>query len=280
MAFYFKTLHQWAKYRYGIYRKDYLMRQKTIQTIKEIIDAGNIDQVFLDRLKNDQRKGVQKLLQTYEKRLQKQELLEEQYEEITSIERQLYTNGLTNIVGIDEAGRGPLAGPVVAAAVVLPKDFKLLGLTDSKQLNEHERNKFYKVIKKEAICYSIALVDNEDIDRINILNATKKAMRSALSQLTVPIDHVLIDAVNIDPLPYTSDVIIKGDQKSISIAAASILAKVKRDKVMREIHREYPMYQFNNHKGYGTNFHLESLKKYGISPYHRKSFAPVQKVMK
>lgn len=257
-----------------------MIQNKTIPMIKKIIDAGNIDKKLIDSLKNDQRKGVQQLWKSYEKKRRKQQQLEKQYEKMCHYERLHYKNGLINIAGIDEAGRGPLAGPVVAAAVILPEEFQLLGLTDSKQLNERERNEFYKIIKEKSVCYNIAIVDNKEIDQINILEATKKAMRSALATLTVSIDHVLIDAVNLDPLPYSSDIIVKGDEKSVTIAAASILAKVTRDQLMEKIHNKYPMYHFDSNKGYGTKMHLESLRKYGITPYHRKSFAPVQKAMK
>lgn len=256
------------------------MKDKTINHIKEMLDSENFDKKLFEMLKSDHRKGVQQLVKTYENKQKRKQQLEEQYTKICSFERQLYTKGLTNIVGIDEAGRGPLAGPVVAAAVILPENFKLLGLTDSKKLSAKERNEFYHIIKKEAISYHVSMISNEEIDQINILEATKKAMRTALATLTVNIDHVLIDAVNLDPLPYPSDVIIKGDETSVSIAAASILAKVTRDQFMDKIHHQYPMYGFNSHKGYGTKLHIESLKKYGISPYHRKSFSPVQSAMK
>lgn len=256
------------------------MKGKTIANIKDILDSGNVDEEILIKLKSDQRKGVQKLIKSYKNKQRKLRLLEKQYDQICSIERSLYEQGLTNIAGIDEAGRGPLAGPVVAAAVVLPKDFKLLGLTDSKQLSERSRNEFYEIIKSDAIAYSVSIIGNQTIDQINIFAATQKAMRSALAKLNVTIDHVLIDAVNLDPLPYPSDVLIKGDQKSVSIAAASILAKVTRDQFMMEIHEQYPMYHFNTHKGYGTKRHIEKLRKYGVTPFHRKSFAPVRNAIK
>src|SRR5690625_4768610 len=144
------------------------MKELTIKDIKQLIDSGNVKKEFIESLRNDERKGVQQLIKSYDNQMQKEIRLEKQFEEISSIERQLFANGFTNIVGIDEAGRGPLAGPVVAAAVILPKDFKLLGLTDSKQLSEKERYKFFEIIKKEAVCFSMAMVDNVEIDQINI----------------------------------------------------------------------------------------------------------------
>lgn len=255
------------------------MKSKTIATIKKMLESEEVDEQLLAQLKQDERKGVQKLVQSYENKRKKHELLVKQYIEISKWERALFKKGLKHIVGIDEAGRGPLAGPVVAAAVILPEDVSLLGLTDSKQLSEQQRNCYFEEIQQVAIDYQIAIIDNEVIDQLNILAATKKAMRTALSNLSVPVDHVLIDAVDIEPIPYSSDVLIKGDQKSISIAAASILAKVTRDQYMLSIHEEYPQYGFHQHKGYGTKEHINMIKKYGITPYHRQSFAPVKKAM-
>ncbi|WP_284139933.1 ribonuclease HII [Virgibacillus sp. LDC-1] len=248
----------------------------TITEIKTILASGEVKDTLLQELKNDNRKGVQALLKRYEAKQQHVLLLEKQFQTMCHFENEGRKNGYMYIAGMDEAGRGPLAGPVVAAAVILPPHFKLLGLNDSKQLNEAQRNEFFHIIKDQAISYSIAVQDNSIIDDINIFEATKRAMRLALDELHIAPDYVLIDAVNLDRLPWPSKAMTKGDQKSISIAAASILAKVTRDTLMQEIHEQYPMYQFNRNMGYGTKAHLEALKTYGITPYHRKSFAPVK----
>lgn len=256
-----------------------LIKKKSIKDIKNILFSENVDQVFIDQLKNDDRKGIQKLLLTYERHQQKERQLASKFLQMSQYESKCYAQGKTYIAGVDEAGRGPLAGPVVAAAVILPKDFKLFGLTDSKQLSEKQRTYFYEKIKTEAIDYHISMIHSEEIDQINIFEATKKAMQMAIRNLSKQADHVLIDAVTLHGLPCTSDVIIKGDQQSISIAAASVLAKVTRDHLMHEIHQQYPAYHFNSNMGYGTKQHLEALMKYGITPYHRKTFSPVKQAM-
>ncbi len=194
-------------------------------------------------------------------------------------ERRYRSMGKRLIAGIDEAGRGPLAGPVVAAAVILPDNFKLLGLNDSKQLNKSKREEYYQIIVEQAISYGISIVENDVIDDINIYEATKLAMKQALNKLEPKADYVLIDAVELNNLPCSSESIVKGDAKSVSIAAASILAKVTRDSVMRTIHEQYPMYDFQSNMGYGTKVHMEKLKKFGASPYHRKTFAPVKETI-
>ena len=189
-------------------------------------------------------------------------------------ENELYDKGLNYIGGVDEVGRGPLIGSVVAACVVLPKDFVLDGLTDSKKLSEKKRNEFYNVIMDKAIAIGIGIVDEKTIDEINIYEATKIAMKKAISDTNIKPDHVLIDAMPLDiDVPTTS--IIKGDAKSISIAAASVIAKVTRDRMMYELDKIYPMYGLASNKGYGTKKHIEAIKKYGITKYHRLSFKPV-----
>lgn len=189
-------------------------------------------------------------------------------------EKELYKNGCKYIGGVDEVGRGPLIGSVVAACVVLPFDFALDGLTDSKKLSEKKRDKFYKIIWEKAIAIGIGIVDEKVIDEVNIYEATKIAMKKAICDTNIKLDHVLIDAMPLDiDVPTTS--IIKGDAKSISIAAASVIAKVTRDKMMYELDKIYPMYDLANNKGYGTKKHIEAIKKYGITKYHRLSFKPV-----
>ena len=189
-------------------------------------------------------------------------------------EKELYKKGVKLIAGVDEVGRGPLIGPVVAAAVILPKRFKLEGLTDSKKLSEKKREQFYEVIKKEAIAIGIGVISEKRIDEINIYEATKEAMYEAISNLNPKPEHILIDAMKLDlSVPSTS--IIKGDLLSISISAASVIAKVTRDHMLYEIDKEYPMYDLKNNKGYGTKKHIEAIKKYGITKYHRLSYKPV-----
>lgn len=189
-------------------------------------------------------------------------------------ENELYEKGLEYIGGVDEVGRGPLIGSVVAACVILPRDFVLEGLTDSKKLSEKKRNEYYKIIKEKAIAIGIGIVNEKVIDEVNIYEATKIAMKKAISDTNIKPDHVLIDAMPLDiDVPTTS--IIKGDAKSISIAAASVIAKVTRDRMMYELDKIYPMYDLANNKGYGTKKHIEAIKKYGITKYHRLSFKPV-----
>ena len=189
-------------------------------------------------------------------------------------ERELNEKGITLIAGVDEVGRGPLIGPVVAAAVILPKDYKLEGLTDSKKLSEKKREMFYEIIKRDALAIGIGIVDEKKIDEINIYEATKVAMKEAINKLKIKPEHILIDAMPLDlDIPTTS--IIKGDLLSITISAASVIAKVTRDHMLYDIDKEYPMYDLKNNKGYGTKKHIEAIKKYGITKYHRLSYKPV-----
>lgn len=190
-------------------------------------------------------------------------------------ERELRKKGITLIAGVDEVGRGPLVGPVVTACVILPEKFDLPHLTDSKKLTEKRREILYKEIQEQALGIGIGIVDNEEIDRINILNATKKAMKMAINNCKVKPEHVLIDAVKLDiDIPTTS--IIKGDLKSITISAASVIAKVTRDHMLYELDEKYPMYDFKHNKGYPTNKHIEAIKEYGIIKEHRRSYSPVK----
>lgn len=189
-------------------------------------------------------------------------------------ENELYEKGLKYIGGVDEVGRGPLIGSVVAACVVLPKDFILEGLTDSKKLSEKKRNEFYNIIKENAVAIGIGVVDEKEIDEVNIYEATKLAMKEAIKNTNIKLEHVLIDAMPLD-IDVDTTSIIKGDAKSISIAAASVIAKVTRDKMMYELDKRYPMYDLANNKGYGTKRHIEAIKEYGITKYHRLSFKPV-----
>ena len=193
--------------------------------------------------------------------------------ELKSIEKELYNKGFEKICGIDEAGRGPLAGPVVVAGVIMPKESMIEGVNDSKKVSEKKREKLYDIILEEAISYSVAIIGQDIIDEINILNATKQGVTKVVEELDVQPDLILVDAlthINTKGIPYDS--IIKGDAKCYNIAAASIIVKVTRDRIMRQWDEIYPQYGFINHKGYGTAKHIEALKQYGPCPIHRKSF--------
>ena len=191
-------------------------------------------------------------------------------------ELELINDGITLIGGLDEVGRGPLIGPVVAACVILPLNYKLDGLTDSKKLTEKKRDYYYEIIKRDALAIGVGIVDEKEIDEINIYEATKKAMIMSINNLSIKPEHILIDAMKLDiDIPFTS--IIKGDKKSLTISAASVIAKVTRDKMMYELDELYPMYDLKNNKGYGTKKHIEAIEKYGITKYHRLTFNPVSK---
>lgn len=197
--------------------------------------------------------------------------------DLLKYEKELYKEGYKLIAGCDEVGRGPLVGPVVAAAVILPVNYSLPGLTDSKKLSEKKRNEFYDIITRDAISYGIGEVSAKEIDEINIYEASRKAMLIALDNLSVKPDYILTDAM---PLPRdNTKSIIHGDALSLTIAAASVLAKVTRDAMMYELDKEYPMYGFKDHKGYPTKKHLENISKYGILSNYRCSYKPVQKII-
>lgn len=198
---------------------------------------------------------------------------EERLKALKEIEKSFYDNGAEYICGIDEAGRGPLAGPVVVASVILPKDSMIEGVNDSKKISEKKREKIYEEIINNAVSYGVGIINQDEIDEINILNATKKGLTESIKALSKKPDVILVDALErIDTLgiPYKS--IIKGDAKSYSIAAASIIAKVTRDRIMRQWDEIYPEYGFAGHKGYGTAKHIATIKELGICPLHRKSF--------
>ena len=188
-------------------------------------------------------------------------------------EKQLREKGFKAICGIDEAGRGPLAGPVVVASVIMPENSMIEGVNDSKKISEKKREKLYDQILEEAISYGVGIIGQDEIDEINILNATKKALTLSLKELTTKPDLIIVDALtHIDTMGIPYESIIKGDAKCYSIASASIIAKVTRDRIMREWDSVYPEYGFIQHKGYGTAKHISAIKEYGLCPIHRKSF--------
>jgi len=233
---------------------------------------------LIEELKKDKRKGVQKQLIKWEKRLEKERQTREKFQQMMMYEKQLKAEGYQLICGIDEVGRGPLAGPVIAAAVILPDGFYLPGLNDSKQLSEKRREEYFHIIQEEAQHIGIGQIEADEIDRLNIYQATKKAMLDAIQEMKMMPDHLLIDAMKLEtPCPQLS--LIKGDAKSISIAAASIVAKVTRDHLMQKMAIQYPEYGFDQHMGYGTALHIEALKQYGPCPIHRKTFAPVKDLL-
>lgn len=195
--------------------------------------------------------------------------------DLLKYEKELYEKNITLIAGVDEVGRGPLVGPVVAAAVILPKNYHLEGLTDSKKLSEKKRNLFYEILKRDAISIGVGVISAKKIDEVNIYEASKLAMLEALKNLSVTPEHVLIDAMKLElDMPSTS--IIHGDALSESIAAASVIAKVTRDDMMYELHKKYPEYHFDKHKGYPTKLHLECLEKFGPLENYRFTYKPVR----
>lgn len=258
------------------------------RTVKEVVDyLKTIDdersEEFQDLLK-DERKGIQQAISNWRKGMEQKNELVKKYKEMSYYEEEAVNKGFFNIAGIDEVGRGPLAGPVLAACVVLDHENPILGLDDSKKLSEKKRNHLYQEIKEKAITFGVGQVSAAEIDEYNILEATKLAMVKAIEEASnhliesgrPSIQFALVDAVNLN-YRIEQKVIEKGDQKSISIAAASILAKVERDRYMRELDQEYPQYGFKNNVGYGTSKHIEAIKEHGICEYHRRSFAPVKK---
>ena len=198
--------------------------------------------------------------------------------DLLKYEKELYKKNISLIAGVDEVGRGPLVGPVVAAAVILPKNYELLGLTDSKKLSEKKRDAFYEILQTDAIAIGVGVISAKIIDEVNIYEASKLAMKEALSNLKIKPEYVLIDAMPLD-LDVDSTSIIHGDALSLSIAAASVIAKVTRDKMMYDLDKKYPEYGFAKHKGYPTKQHLQAIKKYGVLDNYRFSYKPVKNVV-
>lgn len=256
------------------------MHNKTIKELNDLHLKNQLTSDMIKLLKNDSRQGVKTIIKKHESKLKRNEAINKTFIKLKEFDQNYKSEKVRLIAGIDEAGRGPLAGPVVAAAVILPEDFKLLGLTDSKQIREENRNKYFEYIIEHAISYYIEVIDVTTIDQVNIYEATVLAMKGAYKNLKIKPDYLLVDAVklNISDIPY--DPIIKGDAKSLSIAAASILAKVSRDKIMKEYDEIYPEYKFINHMGYGTKEHLSAIDTYGITSIHRKSFSPIKELIK
>lgn len=245
---------------------------ESIQQIKEKLQAACIQELpeFIHSYEADSRAGVHKLLETAQKRIDAYDKEKKRTEALWQYEKQYAA--YAHICGIDEVGRGPLAGPVVAGAVILPKDCDILYINDSKQLSEKKREELYDVIMEKAVACAVGYATPERIDQINILQATYEAMRDAISKLNPSPDLLLNDAVTIPGVAIRQVPIIKGDAKSISIGAASIIAKVTRDRLMVDYDKIFPQYGFADNKGYGSSAHIEALKKYGPTPIHRKTF--------
>lgn len=248
----------------------------TIKEIKEqLASIQRLDDPLLTELEQDSRSGVIQAIAKRKKEIQKRLDEDERLEGMLTYEKELYTQGIQLIAGVDEVGRGPLAGPVVAAAVILPKGCKIPGLNDSKKIPKSKHKEIYEAVLQNAIAIGIGVKDNQVIDQVNIYEATKLAMMEAIGQLEPQPQHLLIDAMRLD-LPISQTSIIKGDANSLSIAAASIVAKVTRDQMMEEFDCEYPGYDFTQNAGYGTANHLAGLHKLGVTPIHRRSFEPVK----
>ena len=254
-------------------------KRLSITAIKALLNE--IDDPLDERIADfrvDQRKGIIAALKSWESRLEKRQEKERKFKEMLQNEQALWNNGLSYIAGIDEVGRGPLAGPVVAAAVILPMDFQILGINDSKQLSSEKRDELFSEIQEHALGIGIGIKDHSIIDDVNIYQATKLAMLEAIQQLPQTPEYLLIDAMKLTTtIPQES--LIKGDSKSLSIAAASIIAKVTRDRLMSEYDLLYPGYGFAKNAGYGTKIHLAGIEKIGICPIHRHSFAPVRNAL-
>lgn len=247
---------------------------KTLSQIKDELATFEITKVstVLDLYRFDKRIGVQKLVQWYEKKLENYQTELQRINNLSLYEQQQYKKGNIYIAGIDEVGRGPLAGPVLTSAVILPKDCIILGINDSKKLSSAKREELYIKIKEKALALTISMIDVETIDNINILQATIRAMQQSIEKLNIKPDTILVDALKIPNIKINQISIIRGDTKSITIGAASIVAKVTRDSMMKEFHKLYPEYGFDRNKGYGTQEHIEAIKKYGLCPIHRKTF--------
>ena len=251
----------------------------TIKEIKELLATiGNLDSPIFKELAKDSRVGVQKEIQKRKQAIQAE--IDENFrlESMLSYEKELYDKGISFIAGVDEVGRGPLAGPVVAAAVILPQNCKIKGLNDSKKILKKKHEEIFQAVKEKALAIGIGVMDNHVIDQVNIYEATKLAMKEAIAQLQIKPEHLLIDAMELD-LPISQTSIVKGDANSLSIAAASIVAKVTRDKIMANYDQEFPGYDFSQNAGYGTAKHFEGIAKLGITPIHRTSFEPIKSLV-
>lgn len=250
------------------------MNSYSVSELKEMLDDCSYEEYIRIKalVKDDSRKNVQTLIERTEKKFKKEEKIVNEYITRKKYELDLLNHNYKYIAGVDEVGRGPLAGSVYAAAVILNLSKDLYGIKDSKKLSEVQRNRLSEEIKENCFAYSIGVATREEIDNYNILNATKLAMKRAIEGLSIKPDHILVDAITIDGVQISQTPIIKGDDLSVSIGAASIIAKVERDKYMDDMSNIYPEYLFHKNKGYGTKEHIDAIKEYGICELHRRTF--------
>ena len=247
----------------------------TISEIREIL-LGSPSEEFLAELELDSRVAVKKLLQAYHKRVEKAALERERFYKMLSYERNYYEEGAKLIAGVDEAGRGPLAGPLVIAAVIMPQEFFISGLNDSKQISASKRDKLYDEILQKALSVSVNIVSISNIDELNIYRATQQGMAEVLLHLDKQPDVALIDAMPVEAGEIKTVSLVHGDALSASIAAASIIAKVTRDRIMEKLDALYPAYKFANNKGYGSKDHMQAIDQDGVTEWHRRSYEPVK----
>ena len=271
----FLVIEIYRRERYDLQRVKKMKLVTIAEVEQQLTNLKTESDPFFKKIQLDERKGVQQLIHRWQKRMEQERQLQDKFIEMKVYENKWRAEGYKYIAGVDEVGRGPLAGPVVAAAVVLPEDFFLPGIDDSKKISEKKRNEYDEIIRREAIAVSVAKIDAAEIDRVNIYEATKKAMIAAIVSLDPNPEVLLIDAMKLET-PFVVESIIKGDAKSVSIAAASIVAKVARDSLMVELSKQFPEYGFQQNMGYGTREHIQAIQRHGITPYHRKSFAPVK----
>ena len=246
-----------------------------ISEVKELL-AGEPTAEQLATLKDDERSGVQRLVASYYKRLEKEALERERFDKMLTFEKEYYAQGMQYVAGVDEAGRGPLAGPLVIAAVILPQDVFISGLNDSKQISAVKRDKLYDEIIAKAVAIEVNIVSVSNIDKYNIYSATQRGMAEVLEHLPVRPQVALIDAMPVQVKDMETVPIVHGDALSVSIAAASIIAKVTRDRIMERLDEKFPAYGFAHNKGYGSGAHMQAIAEFGATKWHRRSYEPVK----
>lgn len=247
--------------------------------IKELLAQDSISVELLTSLATDKRKNVQNLLKSYYKRQEKSEIAILRQQELLKIEQTYYQQGVKYIAGVDEAGRGPIAGPLVVASVILPENCNLPGVDDSKKLTASKRDVLCKAIYQQALAVNIQVISPQIIDKLNIYQATLKGMQDSLQALVIKPEVALIDAMPLEIPEVVVQSIIKGDSLSLSIAAASIVAKTTRDRLMLDLHKQYPEYGLDKHKGYPTREHIQAVEKYGIAEFYRQSYEPIKSIL-